>query len=78
MLMYVACQNGKFRIFKMLDGQGVNSSLKKWWNSHTVKNETKVRLWKALLVPVTMYACESWPFQAQNSPFPQIFSTIFC
>ena len=63
-----ACHMLKLKILNIQNGgrPNVNSSLKKWWNSHTVNNERKIGLWKALLGPVAIYGGESWTTNAAD------------
>jgi len=41
-------------------GQAIGASLQKIWKSHSIPILTKIRLMKALLLPVATYGCESW------------------
>jgi len=70
-----ACHMSKLQISNIQNGghPSVNSSLKKWWNSHTVNNERKVWLWKALLGPVAMYGGESWTTKAADEEWINAF-----
>ena len=39
---------------------GLFLRLKKIWSSHSISQQTKVRLYKTLVKPVLMYGCETW------------------
>ncbi len=44
---------------RLSKARGAFIRLKKTWSSNSI-SRTKVRLYKALLVPVLLYGCETW------------------
>ena len=51
---------------KLGQGQGLSSSLRTLWKSHTIGIPTKIRLLKSLLWPILSYGCESWTLKSTD------------
>ena len=60
---------------RVVKARGVFLRLKKIWSSNGISRRTEVRLYKTLVKPVVMYACETWKMNKNNENKIDVFQS---
>ena len=58
---------------KLARGQSSETGMKRIWKSHSIKLTTRVRLMKALVLPIATYGCERWTIIKRNEQKSEAF-----